>query len=439
MDIKLEKYKPNKDNLHDDAKFINKAIADCFKNGGGRVIIEKGEYKASTIEFLSNVVLYLEEDAKITLYDDLKAFKTINYNRDDSINVPTSEMCDYNGMPSKFFVFAKYKENIGICCKGSINGNETIFYGTQTKWQIEGAFYPRIPLIYFENCKNIELKDITLEKSAFWTVHLVGDEYVNIDGINIDNNLRMVNCDGIDPDHSKHINITNCNIKCADDGIVLKCTEGQTKYGSCSDIHVSNCNIISTSAAIKIGTETVGEFFDITFENINISGTNRGISIMLRDLGEVRDITFKNIIMDLRLFKKDMWWGSSEGIAITAVPRVDKVGNISNLIFENITIVSENGLLIYGENNNISDIYFKNLILKVKDKTDNIKKDIDLRPSKYRIINSDFHLLTIMNSHDLHFKNCEFINESRHVSNDYFIENSINNDLGITLFEKSNN
>lgn len=80
-------------------------------------------------------------------------------------------------------------------------------------------------------------------KSAFWTTHLVGCEDVLISGIRILNNLRMANCDGIDPDHCKNVRITNCHIECADDCIVFKNTAAAMQYGACENIIVDNCTL----------------------------------------------------------------------------------------------------------------------------------------------------------------------------------------------------
>ena len=154
--------------------------------------------------------------------------------------------------------------------EGTIDGSEELFYGKVTEYHIEGAYYPRIPLIYIENGKNIEIKDVTLTRSAFWTLHLVGCQNVSIDNIKIKNSPIFTNCDGIDPDHCKNVSISNCDIYCADDCIVLKTTEAFKKYGESSNISVRNCKLKSTSAAIKIGTESVSSFKNISFENIDI-------------------------------------------------------------------------------------------------------------------------------------------------------------------------
>lgn len=82
---------------------------------------------------------------------------------------------------------------------------------------------------------------------------------MEISGVRILNNRMMANCDGIDPDHCKHVCISNCHIEAADDCIVLKTTEANHHYGPCEDIVISGCTLASTSAAIKIGTESVDD------------------------------------------------------------------------------------------------------------------------------------------------------------------------------------
>lgn len=434
MDIKLSDYQVFSDGINNDASFINQAILDCYTSGGGNVYIS-GIHKSGSIELLDNVYLYLEKDAKIILSDNLNDFYNINDLRDSTINRPTWENCEYNGKPSKYFIYAVHRKNCGILGDGIINGNQEIFFGNITKWHIEGSFYPRIPLIYFEGCKNIKFRDITLEKSAFWTVHLVGCEEVLIDGIDIDNYLRMVNSDGIDPDHCKNVLISNCNIKAADDCIVFKTTEAFKNYGSCENITVTNCNLMSTSAAIKFGTESVFDFKNINISNCNIKGSNRGISLMLRDEGNISDITFNNIMIETRRFSPIHWWGKAEAIAITAVSRKKgvNVGKISNVTFNNISSSSENGILIYGEtHSNINNINFNKVTLAIADETDWEKVGIDLRPSDYGILDGKTFVLNINNANNIIFNNFMYT-----VDEDINIENEIINNNSDTIINYS--
>lgn len=186
---------------------------------------------------------------------------------------------------------------------------------------------------------------------------MVGCKDVLIDGIRILNNLRLASSDGIDPDHCQNVRITNCHIESADD---------------------------CTSAAIKIGTESEAPFRNIVVQNCNISKTNRGISLQLRDGGYIENVLFSNINIETRHFSQEHWWGGAEPIAVTALPRKEttKLGYIRNVHFENINCCSENGILIYGENQeSIRGLTFHNITMHLTAKTDWKRDYHDLRPT----------------------------------------------------------
>ena len=392
------------DGTTNDTLAINEAIAYTHNNGGGMVIVPKDhKFIVGYIRLLSNVTLVIEKNAIIKATSNLNEFYNINDQRDTKINVPTWENCWYNGKPSMFFIFANDEENVGITGEGIIDGNEQIFYGNVTKWHIEGSFYPRVPLVYLENCKNVNISNVLLQNSAFWTLHLVGCNGVFIRNITINNNLRMTNSDGIDPDHCQNVLIENCNISAADDCIVLKTTEANKRYGDTKNIVVKNCKLTSTSAAIKIGSESVSNFENIMFENIVIDKSNRGISIQLRDSGNASNIIFKNIKINTRRFSPIHWWGRAEAIAITAIRRDKntKVGNVKNIKFEGINTNGENGILIYGENSNIQNIIFNDVYVNLERHTSWPTNDIDLRPSELGNIEGYEHIIYARNALDV--------------------------------------
>lgn len=373
-----------------DTKAIQSAIDKCSESGGGRVLLESGHtFRAGSICLKSNVNLHLERGAVLKASDNMSDFDLFgrydpSFIKKDA-DVPSYENCEYDGLPVLYYIYCKGAENISITGEGVIDGNEEAFYGEVNKYHIEGSFYPRVPLMYIEDVKNLTLKECTLTHSGFWTVHLVGCRDVLIDGIRILNNLRMANCDGIDPDHCQNVRISNCHIETGDDGIVFKNTAQKMEYGNCENITVTNCTIISTSAALKFGTESEAPFKNMTLSNISISRSNRGISMMLRDKGSIENIIFSNITIDTRIFSKDYWWGQSEPIAITALKRNadTDIKYIKNVIFENIIATSENGIFIYGEKdmNLIEDISFNHIRLNLKNKTHYEKGFCDMRPS----------------------------------------------------------
>ncbi len=372
-----------------DTKAVQAAIDECSGNGGGVVLLPGGHvYRTGAIVLKSNVEFHLETGAVIKASDNMEDHNLfdapVSFN--EKLAVPTYENCEYNGKPVLYFIYAKDCENVSITGMGSIDGNEQIYYGEKSNDHIDGKFYPRMPLLFIENVRHLSIINVTLTNSAFWTTHLVGCCDVLIEGIRILNNLTMANCDGIDPDHCKDVRISDCHIESADDCIVFKNTGSAKEYGPCENICVTNCTLVSSSAAIKFGTESEEMFRNITISNCDIHGSNRGISLQLRDDGCIENVLFSNLNIETKMFAKE-WWGCAEPICITAVRRKEdtNVGYIRNVTFRDINCDSENGIMIYGDPHsdepNIQDIIFDNVQLNISKKTDYPKNIHDLRPT----------------------------------------------------------
>ncbi len=406
MDRYLSEFKPFRDGVRNDGKIISEAIKECAKNND-RLIIEAGCYKCGTIFLCDFTNIYLSFGTIIKLSDNDDDFYSFD-SGNKVITRNTWEDCFYNGKPSKYFIFGLDLKNIKIDGLGTIDGSEEQFYGKVTEHHIEGKVYPRTPLIYLEDCKNVTLTNVTLERSAFWTVHLVGCDTVLIDSIKINNNPIFTNSDGIDPDHSKHVKIKNCFISCADDCIVLKTTNYSSKYGALEDLEISNCILKSTCAAIKIGTESFDDFKDIYVHDVDIIDTNRGISVMLRDGGSLYNFKCENIKINSHLVSPLHWWGRAEPISITNIKRNENnsLGNINNVLFKNIYASSENGITIVGEN--LRHIKFDNVSINISNKTNWPKKDLDLRPSVFNVLEGTFHELHIKGNPKLELINTKF-------------------------------
>lgn len=375
------------DGIHDDTPAIQAAIDTCCQNGGGRVTLPGGKvYRTGLLVLGSHLELHLQAGAVLKGSDRLSdyCFDQTGGSHTKKRDVPSYVNCEYAGAPTHYFLYAKDCRDLSITGRGIIDGNEEIFYGQVTKWHIEGLFYPRAPMLFVENTQQLTIQDVTFRRSAFWTVHLVGCQDVLISNIRILNNLRMANCDGIDPDHCQNVRIQGCHIACADDCIVFKNTAAAMQYGPCENITVTGCTLISTSAAIKFGSESEAPFRNIIVENCVISRTNRGISLQLRDPGSIENVLFHNLVIQTRLFHKDVFWGMAEPIAITALPRKEetRVGTIRNIRFSNILCESENGILIYGQTPGlIENIRFEGVSLHLRRQTHHEAGRHDLRPT----------------------------------------------------------
>ena len=97
-----------------------------------------------------------------------------------------------------------------------------------------------------------------VKDAPFWTLHPAGCDDVLIDRIRILNDLDVANSDGIDPDHcSKRAHF---GLPCQPAPMIafcLKTSKGNSEYGPTENVIIDGCTLVSTSAAIKIGTEAL--------------------------------------------------------------------------------------------------------------------------------------------------------------------------------------
>ena len=375
--------------ITDDAQAIQRTINRCSAEGGGRVLLPRNHtFLAGPIELKSNVELYLEATA------------TLKANPDESIYHLSA--FGKNRGEGMLWLWANHAENISIAGKGTIHGNGIAFMGAELSDSYElkpladQAFDPRPHVLTLTDVKNLTIRDVTIKEGAYWTVHLIGCNEAVIEGINLLNNLKIRNGDGIDLDHSKNVRIANCHITSGDDCICLKNRREFEQYGSCHDITVTNCVMSSRSCAIKIGSENMDSIYNVVFDNCIITGSNRGLGIQNRDEGTVTDVVFSNIQLDCRLWS-DVWWGKAEPIYVTSYPRANgnhkdanwrfpkgqiegKCGEVSRIYFNNITATSENGCFVGGDvAGKVKDIYFNNVRVRLLGEG---KRSMDKRPCK---------------------------------------------------------
>lgn len=376
------------DGQTNDAPVIQQAIDQCAAQGGGVVVLDGGHtYYSGSLVLRSNVELVVETGAILLASKNLDDYQYLSelarQGQNHLVEVPTFENCDYDGKPRQYFIYAEDEDNIRISGGGVIDGSEEIYYGDIREDQIDGAFYPRIPLILMEHVTHLTIRDVTIRRSGFWTTHLVGCEEVEINSIRILNNRMMANCDGIDPDHCKHVRITNCHIEAADDCIVLKTTEANTKYGPCEDVVISGCTLSSTSAAIKIGTESVDDFRNIIISNCSISDSNRGISFQLRDQGNIEHVLINNCIIATRQ-GSSCWWGCGEPINIASINRKDEIpsGRISDISITNVRCIGEGSVYIAGkESTPLQGLTINNLAIHLVKTSQYPLTGYDFRPT----------------------------------------------------------
>ena len=233
----------NKDN----APMIQKAINKVSAAGGGTVVVPAGEFVTGPLELKSGVELHLEMGAKLLGYPDTTAYRKAHIVA--------------NGKKSKdsALIYAYQQSNIAVTGLGTIDGQGG---HVAFKTKVDPGNRPMIFL--FRDCKNVIIKDITLQNSAHWTQLYTECQGVRVSGIKVYSHCNYNN-DGIDIESSDVV-VTNCMFDCEDDAICLKALPEKI----CENITVSNCVTATNCNAIKLGTASIGGWKNVSISNITV-------------------------------------------------------------------------------------------------------------------------------------------------------------------------
>ncbi len=378
------------DGVRDDASSFASAIRACSENGGGQVFIPGGHvFLCSPFDLRSNIDFHLEGGATILAHPDESLYTTSAFRE--------------NRTEGSIWIGGTNLDNITFSGAGVIDGNGQAFMGREMSHAYELKPFtdidPRPHLMLLENCRNIQMSGLQFKNAAYWGLHFVGCQDINICDLKVLNDLKVRNSDGIDFNHCKRGKVENCLIESGDDCICFKNRREFAEYGACSDFIIRNCKLVSTSCSIKIGSENMDTISDILIEDCEIERSNRGIGIQNRDEGVVRNIVFRNISIQSRLFE-DVWWGEAEPIYITSYTRpttqtkdgslrfkdghdYGEAGSVQDILFENVTCAGENGVFVgASEEILVQRVKFKNVSVEIHETTKHAGGRYDLRPCR---------------------------------------------------------
>jgi len=326
-----------------DSAAFQRAIDEAAAyNGKAQVLVRGGhKYLIGTIELKGSIDFHLADDAELQI-----SARREDYRGGLDGSVEGATMAAALGA----VILADHAQGLRITGTGTIQGRAKEFmarYDDAGGIWVPGPFRPK--MFVLTACRDLEVRDITFAEAPNWGLHMLGCDGVLVDNVKVRNLLDVPNCDGIDPDHSRNVEIRNCNLVCGDDGVVIKCSRQPIDYGECANIHVHDCVIETQDAGLKIGTETTSDIHDIRFERCQIKTSSRGLCIQLRDEGNIYNIDYRDITFTSR-FYSDPWWGRGEAISFTAIPRTtaSKPGALHHVNVQDVTGHAENSVRIRG-------------------------------------------------------------------------------------------
>ncbi|XP_002993619.2 probable polygalacturonase [Selaginella moellendorffii] len=310
---------------------FERAVAEissaAAKSGGAQLNVPAGVWLTAPFNLTSHMTLFLEEDATIlaTQSEDLWPLMQPlpSYGRGRELPGPR-----YGSL-----IHGQHLEDIVITGhNGTIDGNGRKWWEKAKRKQLK---HTRGRLIQLMWSRGIEISDVTLRNSPFWTVHPYDCENVTIRGVTIIAPPDAPNTDGIDPDSCRNVLIESCYISVGDDGVAVK--SGWDQYGidygkPCANITIRNIQVNApVSAGVSIGSEMSGGITNVTVENVFIWNSKRGVRIKTTPGrgGYVTQVFYRNITMETVrvgiVIKTDYGDHPDEFYDPTALPVVEKI------------------------------------------------------------------------------------------------------------------
>lgn len=296
-DFLITKYGAKSGGADDCTDAIRKAIDECNKKGGGRVVVPAGEFLTGAIHLKSNVNLHVSKGATLKFSKDSRSFLPVVFTRWEGM-----ECMNYSP-----FIYAFEQENIAVTGEGTLDGqsNESfwLWHGNAKYGWKEGmpnqkpdraklyemmdknvpikdrvfgeGHYLRPQFVQPYRCKNVLIENLTIVNSPMWEIHPVLCENVTVKNLKI--NSHGPNNDGCDPESCKDVLIENCFFDTGDDCIAIKSgrnDDGRRINVPTENVIVRGCTMRDGHGGITIGSEISGGVRNVFGENCRMDSPN---------------------------------------------------------------------------------------------------------------------------------------------------------------------
>ncbi|PSQ02241.1 polygalacturonase [Halobacteriales archaeon QS_4_69_31] len=362
---------------------VQAAIDTCGDEGGGRVHVPPGEYETAPLELHSGVNLHLAGGATVRASGDADDYET-----DD--------------VPHRSFITAVDAEDVAVTGRGTIDCNGRAFMRDAVIDPRDGHYQP-VPreespdgplfpdddrpdrALFFYRCSNVQLRNVTVRDAPHWTVHLLACDEVDARGVDVLNDRMVPNNDGINPDMSRNVHISDCTVRAGDDAICVKADGRYPEARPCENVTVTNCTLQSRSCGIKLGSESEYDIRNCLFANCTITDSNRGVGIQNRDAGDIERIAFTDLVVETRHHTGN-WWGIGEPVSITSLPRTAEtdLGTLRDVRLSNLTVEGEGSVVVYADPDDpVCDLRIEGVTQRVTTGDHSADRNaIDLRPGE---------------------------------------------------------
>src|SRR5215203_5810357 len=363
---------------------IRKAIEECSRKGGGRVVVPRGEFVTGAIHLKSNVNLYLEKDATLKFSMNPQDYLPIVHTRWEGMEL----------MHLSPFIYAYEQTNIAVTGEGTLDGQGKSFfwkwhgnprYGGNPDFISQRAararlyefmdnnvpveqrifgegHYLRPQFIQPYKCKNVLIEGVKIIDSPMWEVHPVLCENVTVHKVHI--STHGPNNDGCDPESCKDVLIDECYFDTGDDCIAIKSgrnNDGRRLNTPTENIIIRNCTMKDGHGGITVGSEISGGVRNLFAHDCKLDSADLWTALRVKNNasrgGKLENFFFRNITVgQVSRAVVEIDFNYEEGAKGEHIPMV------RNYVVENLTCKTGNRAVdLQGlDNAPIYDVTMKN-------------------------------------------------------------------------------
>ena len=270
---------------------LRRAVEAAARHGG-IVRLEHGDYVSGTLVLESGVCLEICPGARLLASTDLADYPEHHAKR---LTVQDTSM----GMHQSL-IFAEGCHDICLRGGGIMDGQGTQdhFPGDETAQGTPGRPF----LIRMIDCTDVHVANLTLKNAACWMQNYLNCENLLLEDLTVRNHANWNN-DGMDIDSCRNVVIRRCRVFSGDDALCFK-GAGERELAR---VLVEDCDFYSACNAVKVGTDTQGDFRQVYIRRCRIGGleedpsglkhpcADSGISLEMVDGGTLEDFLIRGV------------------------------------------------------------------------------------------------------------------------------------------------
>lgn len=348
---------------------IQNTIDEAYRNGGGVVVIPEGTFLSGALFFKPNTHLHVVKNGVLKGSDNIEDYPF----KPSRIEGQSIEY--FSALVNAFGV-----NGFTITGNGIIDGNGLNYW--KAFWQrrkenpkCTNLEVSRPRLVFIWKCDNVQIQDVHLRNSGFWSSHYYQCNNVKILDLRITSPhepIKAPSTDAIDIDVCSNVLVKGCYMAVNDDAIALKGGKGpwadkDASNGENTNIIIEDCEFGFCHAALTNGSESIHNK-NIIMRNCKVTDAKRLLWLKMRpDTAQNYEyITVENITGQAHSFiyikpwtqffdlkgREDVPLSYSDNITMRNIDlkcdifydmKITEYDKLTNFTFENINVEAKNG------------------------------------------------------------------------------------------------